>query len=283
MIDLHTHTTASDGSYSFGQLVEEAALVGLTAIAITDHDSVGSAKKITGDEPVETIPGVELSVYDNGLGYQDIHVLGLFIDPHDGKLSTELDRLGRQRENQKKATVDRLNELGYDITFEDVKRRAKGVVGRPHIAKALMDEYPEKFASMSDVFDKLLGRGKPAFVGRKSGFALAEAVKMIHDAEGLAILAHPFLYPYDARTLLSDFKGLGGNGMETHYDYVSNRPEDPVTKEKNEELIRKGRRLAEELGLLESGGSDFHGKKGQKLGSFGAPNELLEKLKKARS
>lgn len=282
MIDLHTHTTASDGSYPFGQLVEEAASAGLTAIAITDHDSVGSAKKITGDEPVETIPGVELSVYDNGLGYQDIHVLGLFIDARDKMLNTKLETLMRQRESQKRATVDRLNELGYSITFEDVKRRADGVVGRPHIASALMDGYPEKFSSISDVFDKLLGRGKPAFLGRDEGFALAEAVEMIHHAGGLAILAHPFVYPYEPRKLLADFKGLGGDGMETYYDYVSNRSEEGVTREKNEEIIRKGRGLAGELGLLESGGSDFHGKEGQRLGGFGAPDELLERLKKAR-
>jgi hypothetical protein len=211
-------------------------------------------------------------------------VLGLFIDPHNRQLGERLKKLGKQREDQKKATVKKLNELGYSLTFEEVKARADGVVGRPHIAKVLLEFYPEKFTTMAEVFDKLLGRGKPAFVGRDSGFALAEAIEMIHDAGGLAFLAHPFVYPYDTKTLLSDFKKLGGDGVETYYDYVSNRPENPVTIEKSKELIRQASALAKELDLLECGGSDFHGKsKTQKLGDFGAPDEFLERLKDARA
>ncbi|MEW6748471.1 MAG: PHP domain-containing protein [Candidatus Micrarchaeota archaeon] len=281
MIDLHTHTTASDGALSLDELVAEGAAGGLKAIAITDHDNVGSARKISGREPLETIAGVELSVYDNAAGYQDLHVLGLFIDPKSNELQRRLDDLGRQREEQKRATVEKLNELGYSITFDEAKRHARGVVGRPHIAMALMEAYPERFASLPEVFDQLLGRGKPAFLGRERGFLLADAIKLVHGAGGLAIMAHPFHYPYDTKKLLTDFKRLGGDGVETYYDYHANRHEGDAPEGMNEDLMEGAKALAEEIGLLESGGSDFHGKRGRRLGCFGAPDAILEDLKAA--
>lgn len=253
----------------------------LKAIAITDHDNVRSAMLINGDEPIETIAGVELSVFDKNAGYVDIHILGLFIDPK--KISGRLEELEREREKQKMATVEKLQSLGYSITFDEVKKKAKGAVGRPHIAKVLLEKYPNDFSSIADVFSKLLGTGKKAYVEREVGFALEEAVSLIRKAGGLSFIAHPLLYPYDAEKLLSDFKKLGGDGVETYYDYIVNRPQVKITREENMDMYRKVHALASELSLLKSGGSDFHGEtKGQTLGKFGVPDRILEDLKAAR-
>ena len=216
MIDLHAHTTASDGSHSFDDVVAMAARGGLKALAITDHDNVQSAVRITGSEPLEVIPGIELSVFDHALGYEDVHVIGLFIDPKHETLNSKLNTLGR--EEQKRATVAKLNELGYKITFDEVKAKSEGVVGRPHIAMVLMEKYPKEFPKMVDVFNKLLGRGRPACIGRESGFGLGEAIGLIHGAGGLAILCHPLLYPYEPAKLVKEFRELGGDGIEVYYD-----------------------------------------------------------------
>lgn len=285
MIDLHTHTTSSDGSLSLDELVKAAKRARLKAIAITDHDNIRSAKLISEGigAGMEVIPGVELTVYDYPLRYHDIHVLGILIDPKSKALNSKLAKLEKDREAQKKATVARLVKLGYRITFAEVKRKAKGVVGRPHIAMVLAERYPKEFHSLSDVFAKLLGRGKPAYLERKSGFSLGDAIRIIHGAGGLAILAHPFVYPYKPAKLAADFRRLGGDGMETHYDYVVNQPEVKRSRAENARLIVRGSELARTLGLLECGGSDFHGvNKGQKLGRFGAPDTLLARLKAAR-
>jgi predicted metal-dependent phosphoesterase TrpH len=281
VIDLHTHTTASDGSYSFEEIVKEAEQVGLKALAITDHDTVESSKLIKKTKSsIELIAGVELTVFDSDLGYDDIHVVGLFINPEDPILSSKLEALGKARENQKRATVDRLVELGYEITFEEVKAKTTGAIGRPHIARVLLEKYPHEFSTLYDVFEKLLGRGKKAYVGRDQGFSFREAADLISNARGLSFLAHPFLCPYESKKLIADFKEAGGNGVETYYDYMRNAPK--VTPDKNIEIQQKCHKIAEELDLLESGGSDFHGKnKRQKLGEYVVSDEILENIRKA--
>lgn len=280
MIDLHTHTAASDGSFSYDELVSKARIIGLKAIAITDHDTIAGVKNIKKIPGLEVIPGVELSIFDRTLDYMDIHVLGLYINPNNKNLNQELEKLSKEREAQKKATVEKLNELGYKITFEDVKKKATGTVGRPHIAKTLLEKYPNDFCSISDIFIKLLGRGKPAYIEREVGFSLRQAIDLIHSADGLAFLAHPFVYPYDSKKLFNDFRRLGGDGLETFYDYVTNRPEVKITEKENIAMIAQAEHMALDLGMLECGGSDFHGEnKGQRLGTFCAPYEMLEMIK----
>ncbi|HSB46705.1 MAG TPA: PHP domain-containing protein [Candidatus Bilamarchaeum sp.] len=283
MIDLHTHTTASDGTFTFNELVRGAERLKLKALAITDHDTIKSAKRIDrAKSSVELIPGIEITVFDDALGYKDIHVLGLFIDAANAALNSRLEALARERLSQKKATVEKLRELGYSITFEEVKAEAQGSIGRPHIAKVLLRNHPAEFGSISAVFVKLLGRGKDAYVERAEHFPLADAIRTIHGAGGLAILAHPDIYGYAPEKLLSDFKASGGDGVEVYYDYIRNRPEVKLAESGNNRLIERYRSLAAELGLLESGGSDFHGaNKGQTLGEFGAPDGILAKLKSA--
>ncbi|MFH1521178.1 MAG: PHP domain-containing protein [Candidatus Micrarchaeota archaeon] len=285
MIDLHTHTTASDGSFQPAELVELARRAGFKAIAITDHDSVAGFLQIK-KHPfgLEIIPGIELSIYDYELGYIDLHILGLFIDPKNKNLQEKLIRLNNNRQEQKKATITKLNELGYQITFSEVQKMASGTIGRPHIAKVLLAKYPDKFTSISDIFNKLLDRGKPAFIDRKIGFTLKEAVNLIHSAGGLSFIAHPFHYPYDVKKLLIDFKNLGGNGVETYFDYQKNRPLAKYTTRDIIAMITQLEHFAHEFGLLECGGSDFHGTvKQQTFGLFFAPDEILGMLKAALS
>ena len=283
MIDLHTHTDASDGSLSYAELVAQARKAGLKAIAVTDHDNVESAKKITGKEPLEVIPGVELSVFDHALGYEDVHMLGLFIDPKHKTLNSKLDTLLRQREAQKRETIIILNRMGYDITFEEVRAIAKWGVGRPHIARLLVQKYPGEFHSVQEAFDKLLASGRPAYKLRQNGFTMQDAISLIHGAGGISVLAHPLIYPYDHEKLVADFARIGGKALETYYDYATNAPRRGNELGDIEGLHLKALALAKAHGLRESGGSDFHGEdKHQRLGAFGAPDSLLEKLRECR-
>lgn len=282
MIDLHTHTTASDGTLSLEDLVEKAEANGLAAIAITDHDTVAAAQNIkTLNTKLKVIPGIEISVYDDKLNYIDLHVLGLFIDPQNPKLLKTLDTLEKERDLQKKAIITKLNELGYQITYEDAKKFSTGTLGRPHIARALMEKYPNEFHSIGECFDKLLDQGKPAFLSRTAFFPLDECINVIHDSGGLAILAHPAIYKYESKKLLSDFKRLGGDGIETIYDYSRNYPRNGFAQNDNARIEKDMQGLAKEFGFLMSGGSDYHGpNKGSKLGELDVPDEFLRIMKK---
>ncbi|MBD3210205.1 PHP domain-containing protein [Candidatus Micrarchaeota archaeon] len=288
MIDLHIHTNASDGVYSLEEIVEKAENAGLSAIAITDHDTVKNAAKIRQpDSGMEVIPGIEVSVYDNRLNYIDIHLTGLYIDPGKPEFVGELDRIERERDAQKRAIIEKLNELGYAISYGDAKKHAPGSLGRPHIARALMEKYPREFHSIPEAFQKLLDQGKPAFRSRTSFLCLDEAVGMIHRAGGLAFLAHPKVYEdirgYGMEKLLEDFRRLGGDGIESFYDYASNYGWRGYGKEATRKIIEEFRGYAERYGFLESGGSDFHGpNKGAKLGAFPVPDVLLTRIRAAR-
>src|SRR3989338_5511378 len=165
MIDLQSHTTASDGELSPEELVELAIKKKLSAIAITDHDSLGSLKKATKyskGKNIEIIPGVELSCDDPLFSYEKIDVLGLFVDPDNKKLIELIRHINEQREENK---------------------------------KQIIKKYPGKFSSVRDVFDKLIGRGKKAFIKTESRVSIPNAIKIIKQARGLAILAHPGIYP----------------------------------------------------------------------------------------
>lgn len=283
MIDLHTHTVASDGIYTLREVVALAEKAGLKALAITDHDTVKAARGIPSLETdIEVIAGTELSVYDDKLDYIDLHILGLFVDAEDKGLLSKLEQLEEERDEQKRRIIEKLNQLGYDITYEEAKAKAAGSFGRPHIARVLMEKNPEEFPTIASVFEKLLEQGKPAFKSREAFFRLDEAIDLIHSAEGLAILAHPKVYRYDLERLLSDFRRFGGDGIETVYDYYRNYPRYGYNKLANRLIEVEMKILARKFGFLESGGSDFHGpEKGSDLG-YKVPDDLLDKLKSAR-
>lgn len=278
-VDLQTHTTASDGSMTPTEVVERAIEIGLTAIAITDHDSISGideALKATKNR-IELIPGIEFTC--DSEEFIDIHVLGLFIDHTNKEMVSIVKEASRQRLEQKKEIIKKLNSLGYKITIEDAFEFAKGEIGRPHVAYALLKKYPKEFKDKNDIFEKLLGNNKSAYVPKAKGISIKEAIGVIHKSKGLAILSHPGRYKHEfALKLIDYFLEKGGDGIETYYPY-NNNP-DYTSVEESKRKVEFFRQIAKEKNILESGGSDFHGEtKKVKLGEANVPIEVYLKLK----
>lgn len=245
-IDLHTHTIASDGTLTPTALVELAARKGLAAIAITDHDTLAAipdARAVGEKLGVEVIAGVELSVSHAGA---DVHLLGYFVDPTNAALAERLARFRAVREQRGARMVERLRELGVDITLAEVMAEAKGAaLGRPHVARALVAKGIVK--SIPEAFDQWLADGRPAHVPKEK-LGAQEAIALVHGARGVAVLAHPGLLPEASRyRIIHDLAALGLDGVEVEH-----------SRHSSEERHRL-RDLARELDLVETGGSDFHG------------------------
>lgn len=285
MIDLQSHTTSSDGELSPEELIELAIKKKLSAIAITDHDSMGSLKKAieySKGKNIKIISGVELSCDDSLFSYEKIDILGLFVDPNNRKLIGLLSHINEKREENKKKIIKKLNSLGYKIDYESVKKTVGGTFGRPHIAKYLIKKYPDKFSSVRDVFDKLIGRGKKAFVKTEKRVSITDAIRIIKQANGLAILAHPGIYPKDHSLKLIDyFIANGGDGIETYYPYHIICPELKIDSNGNKKLIEFYKKIVKSKNLLESGGNDHHDMYRSTLGEIQIPEIILENLKKA--
>lgn len=248
-VDLHTHSTASDGSFPPAEVVRMAKEAGLKAMALTDHDTTdGLAEALAAGEKlgVEVIPGVEISAQHID---DSMHVLGYFLDLFGGRLEERLGVLKQARKDRNPKIIAKLNALGINITIEQVERiSGGGQVGRPHIARALLES--GYVGSMQQAFDIYLRNGGKAYVA-KYRFPPAEALEMIREAKGVPVLAHPFTLglgnPAALKALLQDLKAHGLAGIEVFY--ADHTPE-------QEALYLK---LAQELGLLITGGSDFHG------------------------
>ena len=211
-IDLHMHSTRSDGSFSPTQMVQRAAELDLSTISLTDHDSVAGVEEAqnTGDEVgVEVIAGTELSAQENGM---DVHILGYFVDPTNSDLLSCLQKFQNARLERAEKMVAKLKRMGVRIQMAQVLAKAgNGVIGRPHVADVLVEE---GFVFSNDqAFHKYLGYGKSAYQPK---FALTpdEAVEVIHAAGGLASLAHPVLYKRDA--MIPELIGQGLDGLEVH-------------------------------------------------------------------
>jgi len=282
-IDLHIHTNASDGTLSAEGIIRRAKGAGLCAIAITDHDSIDGVKAAVKEgkkEGIEVISGVELTVDDTRYGIEDIHIVGLFIDTNNKDLIDVIKNSKRERLKQKKAIVKKLRKLGYKLTFRDVKKIAKGEVSRLHIAKVLL-RMNDCFEEIEEVFDKLIGLGKIAYIGRKNKLSIKKAVSAIHKSNGIAILAHPYLYDADLNYLINIFVKEGGDGLEVYYPYNCVTKFKNKTKEQLDSMQRILKDIALKKGLVFSGGSDFHYKgKNLDLGDFKVPYFFLSKLKK---
>ena len=283
MIDLQCHTTASDGRLTPTQLVNLALKSELESIAITDHDTIDGideALKASQKKSVEIVSGVEITCDD--LGFVDTHILGLFIDHKNPDLNRLLKKAKKYRETQKKDIVKKFQDFGFKIRYKDVRKLAKGEIGRPHIASIVLKNNPDKVKSIEDIFDKYLATGNKAYVKRKKGISVKEAISAIHSAKGLAFAAHPGVYNhFDTNKFIKYFLKKGGDGIETIYNYSNSRKN--ITKKKSNEMIKKYRALAKKLKILETGGSDFHGKKFQTLGNLKVPVSILKNLKKAIS
>lgn len=273
MIDLHVHSTFSDGSLTPGELVEKAVKAGLSAMALTDHDGMAGidpfleACKAHG---LRGIPGVEISVdYEGGT----MHMLGYFMDHHHGGMSGKLAQLRQGREERNGRILERLNQLGFALTWDEVSRFAKeDVVGRPHFALAMVEKgYVRK---KDEAFDRFLGKGKPAYVDRFR-FTVEQSIAMIREAGGVPVLAHPFtlnLGRRRLRVLLEDLARRGLKGLECYYS------------EHNPDQQRFCISIARDLDLAATGGSDFHGamnpdiRQGVGFGNLSIPDELVDLL-----
>jgi len=252
-VDLHLHTTWSDGSLTPEKLVHKTARLGLSAIAITDHDEIGGimeAQSIAGEELPEIIPGVELSVKYNLNTSGHVHIVGLFIDQGNTELCKALQYLKEKRSERAVKIVDKLQKHKINICIEEVKEIARnGSIGRPHIASLLIKK---RYAFNNfQVFNRFLGKDTIGYVPKtKLGFK--EAVNLIHNARGLTILAHPISLGYekyeDSGKEILNMKSDGLDGIEVWYPshgrYFS------------EWLLQ----FAQKENLAISGGSDFHGK-----------------------
>lgn len=276
IIDLHAHSTASDGTFTPHQLAFEAKKAGLTACAITDHDTVAGVREFLSacrESEVEGVPGVEISVKYSG----EMHILGLYIDYENEEFLNKLYKLEHSREIRNKKMIERCCELGFEITEEEVlackDSNFSGSIGRPHIAQVFINRGYAK--DKDEAFEKYLKKGKCCYVGRDL-YTSGETIAMIKAAGGIAVLAHPIYISRDYDELfgiISELKELGLDGVECRYwEY-----DDDFT-----EMITK---LCDHLGLLKSGGSDFHGdvKPGLMLGcgtgNLKVPYEYLEKMK----
>lgn len=283
-IDLHIHTNVSDGEFSPKQIVDKAIDSGLKAIAITDHDSVLGIKEAVEyaeDKDLEVIPGIEISCYESEIGYDEVHILGLFIDYNNPKLIEFTEKIKEDRERQKKKIIINLNKLGFKIRFKDIKGFKNYSIGRPHIASYLLEKYPHEFSSVGDVFDKYIGTGKPAYSDRGYKVRMVEAIKIIKDAGGLPFLAHPGCFKKeDAVILIEQFIDLGGMGIETIYPYEISYAKF-YDQSKSDNIIQFFREYTKKNNLLETGGSDFHGKiRDTILGFLNIDYKILEEIKK---
>ena len=277
-IDLHTHTTASDGTLTPCQLVRQAMEIGLTAIAVTDHDTtegLAEAKNCPdNDGSLEIISGIEFSTNDPAYK-PDLHILGYFIDENNSEFAERLHQIVTLRNERNDKMIHKLNEMGYTITLQDVKNcSTDGIITRAHFGRALVEK--GYMHSLRDVFDRLIGNGCPAYVPREK-LLPKDAIAMIKAAGGLAVLAHPTLYRLsydDLKPLVKNLAAEGLDGIEAVYPLYS--------KVETAQMIS----LARLNNLLLTGGSDFHGsnKPDIRLG-FGLNNiqvkeEILEEMKK---
>ncbi|MBI5150872.1 MAG: PHP domain-containing protein [Candidatus Omnitrophica bacterium] len=266
--DLHIHTHYSDGTMSPQEVVQEAARVGLGCIAITDHDTVdgiGPAIEAARSLDVEIIPGIELSTEING---KDIHMLGYLFDWQDAALKAQLSKIQDARVERMKEMIQKLKGLGIGgITLEEVTALAMSkAVGRPHLATVLVQK--KIVSNAREAFDKFLAEGAPAYAP-KFRQTPQEAIRLIKDLGGVAVLAHPMLTHVDELIPGLVREGLGG--LEVYYPNCSQSATD----------FYKG--LAQKYHLAPTGGSDTHGeaRKHTFIGKARIPYDLVEKLKQA--
>lgn len=246
MIDLHLHTTASDGLCSPRELVERVASAGVTTLAVTDHDTTAAVAEVTtlaANAGLRVIPGIEITAIENGA---DVHVLGYFVDPASPRLASFLAAQRRSRRERVKVIADRLAARGVhiDVTplLASATRRDGSSVGRPQVARALVAA--GHAVDTNDAFERWLARGKPGFVPR-SGATSEEVIAIIHEAGGLASLAHPGQTLVDAR--IPALRDAGLDALEAYHS-----DHDPATRDRY-------LRLARDLDLFVTGGSDYHG------------------------
>ena len=280
MIDLHSHSTFSDGSLTPEQLVREAERARISALALTDHDSISGLERFMAacsKSIVRGVPGVEISV-DCNPSDATMHILGYFIDPANAQLNEHINRLRDGRQHRNEEILKRLNTMGLMLNMNEISAFAgENNVGRLHFAQALMARGYVR--NTHEAFDKYLARGKSGYANRLR-FKPIGGVEMIRQAGGIAVLAHPFTLNL-GKQALADCVGklaqAGLQGIEIYYPQHSPK------------MVRQYLDLAKQFHLIATGGTDFHGtpmpdiKLGRGFGALNVPNAVLEQLDALRS
>ncbi|MEW5725073.1 MAG: PHP domain-containing protein [Thermodesulfobacteriota bacterium] len=277
LIDLHVHTTASDGSHEPARLVDLAREIGLKALGVTDHDTVDGLDQalVRGRETgFEVVPGIEIS---SEFSPGTMHMLGYFVDHLQTSFTSRLNELQEARRRRNPQMVEKLNGLGFGLTLAEVEAAAGGgQVGRPHFARVMVAKgyVPDS----KEAFDKYLAKGRPAYMD-KFRLSPAESIALIAQAGGLAVLAHPLtlkLAPAELENLVAGLKEAGLAGIEVYYS------------EHTPQMALKYLALAAKFDLAPTGGSDFHGDSkggislGRGFGNLAVPYAFLDGLKKRR-
>ena len=274
-VDLHTHTTYSDGSATPEELIALASAKRARAVAVTDHDTVAAiveARIAAMRFGIEFVAGIEISAeYSPGT----MHILGYCIDHESVTLAAKLEELKKARAERNPQIADRLRSLGFDISYDEVVQLARNqVVGRPHFARLMIEK--GYVASIQEAFDRFLKKDAPAYV-EKARLSPAESIALIHEAGGVAVLAHPYqltLPSYEeVDELVGELAALGLDGVEAVYSRHSVSERATYAE------------IAARHGLLITGGSDYHGSYKPDisivtgLGDLDVPYQLLELLK----
>lgn len=261
-VDLHIHTTYSDGTLTPDQVISTAKNSGLSAIAFTDHDCVNALDNYHQTDGLEVIHGVELSAREYS---KSVHVLGYFINHKNDELQSFLEKLRKARIIRGEKMVKKLNDYGLEISMKEVKEKVKGdIVGRPHIARVLLEK--GIINELSEAFSFYIGDNKPCYVP-KPNIPVRKAVRIIKNSGGIPVLAHPIYLGDD--DLVFKFIDDGIEGLEVWYP--SHRPED----------VKRYLKIADDNNLAVTGGSDSHGdlKPYQNIGEFKVDYAVLENLK----
>ena len=274
-IDLHIHTTASDGTATPEEIVREASRLGLAAIAITDHDTAAGYERAAAEAEktgLEVVPGIEISTKYGGA----VHILGYYIDVASPALQEVLDWIVRDRDERNEKMCELMRADGIDITYGEMRERFGEVIGRPHFAEILIEHGLAK--DMRDAFDRYVEKGRKYYQGRHF-LSIERSIELIRAAGGTAVLAHPFQYRLDdagLRDLIEHCMESGLEGMECRYSGYDAAMSGYLEQ------------LAAEYGLLMTGGSDFHGENkkdialGDGRGGLNVPYSFLEQLRARR-
>jgi predicted metal-dependent phosphoesterase TrpH len=269
-IDLHIHSTASDGTLTPSEVVRLALARDLRVIALTDHDTVGGvveAQVAAAKTEIEVIAGVEINAEGDGTS---LHMLGFYVDPQNPFLDEKLRTLRDARLFRARKMLKRLGEMGMPLDWEEVQALAGGEsVGRPHVARAMLDQ--GYVATVKEAFDRFIGPEGPAHIPRLR-LSPAETIQVIVEAGGVPVLAHPAHSGPSVVERISEFVGCGLRGLEVYYPRHS----------RGEIEMLLG--MCREHGLIATGGTDFHGpdsEEGVPLGSIYVPMACVEKLRAA--
>jgi len=270
-VDLHLHTTYSDGSFTPEELILKAKKLNYSAIAVTDHDTVAGleeAIQLGKKYDLETVPGIEFNTsYKNN----DIHILGYYINKKSKKLLSLLNKIKKERKERIEKMIKLLDkEYNFKITMQEIKNiSSNNIIGRGHIARLLTEK--NYVDTWEEVFDKYIGRGKPGYVDRNK-ISPFEAIDIIKQANGIPVIAHPGLI--GNQQIIDQLINYGVTGIEVFYP------------EHNKRMTDKYKNIADKNELLITGGSDCHGpknKEGIKLGKIKLDYCYLNELKKFKT